>query len=221
MRMVAALPLFPTGWYNDQVNDEHISREIEESRPTSEIAGPAGLAEKSIVLLVMTLLIVLDQVSKLLIESWLPLNTSYQPFPAIGRFFQISHVSNTGAAFGLFPDSSNFFMVVAVIVSLVIVFYNWWLPGRHSWMRVALGMQLGGALGNFIDRIRLGHVTDFLDFGPWPVFNLADLSIVSGVVLMAFLLLREGPEREPQGLTEEPARDGAEAAEDRLMIWNE
>lgn len=189
--------------------------------PDRTIQSSASMAEKSIVFLVMTLVILLDQVSKMRIESWLPMNTSYRPFPALGQLFQLSHVSNTGAAFGLFPDSSNIFMVVAIVVSLVIILYNWRLPGGHPLMRVALGLQLGGALGNFVDRLRLGHVTDFLDFGPWPVFNLADLAIVSGVVLMAVLLLFESPEREPERPSEGPAREGVEPAEDRVMIWNE
>lgn len=151
----------------------------------------ATLTEQSLLLLVAAGAIIADQGSKLVVEQQLPLNHSWAPLTDYAHLFRITHISNTGAAFGLFPSGSLLFGVVAGIVSLLILFYNYRLPAGHRLLRAALGLQMGGALGNLIDRLRVGHVTDFLDFGPWPVFNLADLWIVSGVVLLGLLMLRE------------------------------
>jgi signal peptidase II len=78
---------------------------------------------------------------------------------------------------------------VAVLVVLGIIAFYRFLPPGQAWLRVSLGLQLGGALGNLSDRVRLGSVVDFVDFKIWPVFNLADLAIVVGVSLLAFHLL--------------------------------
>lgn len=160
-----------------------------DSRPESP--PPASLKERSWLLLVMTCSILFDHFSKLFIEVWLPLYSSYAPFPQLAELFRFTHTSNTGAAFGLFQNNNAWFGLIAAIVSGVILFYNYQLPAGHWLLRTALGLQLGGALGNMIDRIRLGHVTDFMDFGPWPVWNMADLSIVSGVVILALLMYLE------------------------------
>ncbi|MDX1687973.1 MAG: signal peptidase II [Candidatus Promineifilaceae bacterium] len=167
--------------------------------PRPEPESPST-AQRSLLLLVAAAVIVVDHISKLYVESWLPLNRSWAPFPELAHLFRITHVTNTGAAFGLFPGGSLFFTVIATVVAIFILYYNYQLPtGQHP-LRIALGLQLGGALGNLIDRLRLGHVTDFLDFGPWPVFNLADTSIVAGVVILAILMLQEQRElREHSG----------------------
>lgn len=143
-------------------------------------------------LLVIALIVIgADQLTKVAVERALPLNSSWAPFASIAPFFRFTHVSNTGAAFGLFPTGSVLFAVVAVVVGVVILVYNFQLPAGNLLLRLGLGLQLGGALGNLVDRLRLGHVTDFLDFGPWPVFNLADTAIVAGVALLALLMLQE------------------------------
>jgi signal peptidase II len=105
--------------------------------------------------------------------------------------FTIHYVTNTGAAFGLFQSGSLLFVIVGIVVSLAIVFYYRFLPAGQWLVRLSLGMQLSGALGNLIDRLRVGHVVDFLNFQVWPVFNVADSSIICGAILLALLLLRE------------------------------
>lgn len=161
-----------------------------------------SLRELSLVSIVVTFVLILDQFTKHLVETRLPLYTSWTPFPALAKYFQFIHATNTGAAFGLFPDGSAFFMIVAVGVSAVILYYNYTLPAGQRMLRIALGLQLAGALGNFIDRMRIGHVTDFIDIdftsiiyipyiSDWPVFNVADMSIVAGVLIMAWLMWRE------------------------------
>jgi signal peptidase II len=174
----------------------------QEKGPAVSQEQPATISEQTLLFLVTAGIIIFDHLTKLYIEIWLPLHTSYQPWPEYGRLFQLTHVTNTGAAFGLFPTGSNLFMLVALLVAGIIILYNYRLPTGHILFRVALGLQLGGALGNLIDRIRLGHVTDFLDFGPFPVFNVADASIVAGVLVLVFLMLTERQEQ-PE---EAPAR---------------
>jgi signal peptidase II len=82
-------------------------------------------------------------------------------------------------------------MVVAIIVIIAIILFYHLLPIENVWLRLCLGLQLGGALGNLIDRINLGYVVDFVDIGFWPIFNLADLSIVAGVSILAYHLWDE------------------------------
>ena len=166
---------------------------------------PASLWERVWLFLVTATIVMVDHFSKLLIESRFALNESWVPFPEQLPFFRITHVSNTGAAFGVFPSGSMIFTVVAIIVSIVIVLYNYRLPADHKLLRLALGLQLGGAMGNLIDRLRLGHVTDWMDVGPWPVFNVADASIVAGVVVLALLMLfeqRPEPPAQEEGVKE-------------------
>lgn len=148
-----------------------------------------------------------DQWTKYLIVANLELYDSWAPIPALANVFTIHYVTNTGAAFGLFQNGSLVLAIVAIAVSAVIVLYYRSLPGGQWLVRLSLGLQLAGALGNLIDRIRVGHVIDFLDFQVWPVFNLADASIVCGVILLAYLLLRE--ERQEHRQLE--SADGAES----------
>jgi signal peptidase II len=199
----------------------------EQPESSPEAGGqPAPVGEKAILFLVMALVLLVDFLSKLYIENSMELNTSWAPIPELAVFFRITHVSNTGAAFGLFPSGSNLFILVAIGVSIFIVIYNFRLPADHVLYRVALGLQLGGAIGNLISRLRVGHVTDFLDFGPWPVFNFADFSIVAGVFLLAYLMLQE-QRQDKQGQRIEPAdiptpeKNRSDSSEDHTMLWNE
>lgn len=133
--------------------------------------------------------VVLDQLSKRWIERNLSLYDSIVPIAALKNFFTITHFTNTGAAFGLFRDQGILFLVIAAVVVVAIVIYSRYLPMDQWLVRFALGLQLGGALGNLIDRVRQGHVTDFIYFHFWPAFNVADAAIVVGVGLLALALL--------------------------------
>lgn len=153
---------------------------------------PATWTERLITFVVMAIVLILDQSTKYLIETRLPLYEVYAPIPAIEPFFRLFHVTNTGMSFGLFQQGGTILAIIAVVVSLAIVYFNHTLPGNERLLRIALGLQLGGVLGNLIDRLRQGHVTDFLDFGPWPVFNVADTALVAGVILLGYVMLTEG-----------------------------
>lgn len=181
--------------------------------------------ERVITYIIASSILILDLVTKLLIEDRLRINESYVPFESLEPIFKITHVSNTGAAFGLFPSGSKVIMVIAVIVTIVIIAYNQKLPANHKLFRVALGLQLGGALGNLLSRVRIGHVTDFLDFGPWPVSNIADISIVLGTILLGLLMILEKEEEthpDDEVSSGDPAEnEHGETSEDSPVIWNE
>ena len=146
--------------------------------------------------------VALDQYTKHLVRQAIPQNTSREPIPALGRFLTFTHVSNTGAAFGLFRDWSLVFIGVAVVVIVLILVYHRQLSGASWLLRVAFGLQLGGATGNLIDRLtQSGHVTDFIDVRIWPVFNVADSSVVVGTVLLGiFAFFLDRPEQDEEGL---------------------
>jgi len=147
--------------------------------------------EKLILPVIAVLILVADQISKYLVMAHLELGESWAPVPALERWFIFRYATNTGVAFGLFPDMGFLFMVIALAVAVIIVLYYRHLPQGQCLVRISLGLQLGGALGNLLDRVRLGRVTDFIDFRIWPVFNVADMAIVAGVSILAFSLLRE------------------------------
>lgn len=155
-----------------------------------------ALWERVGLLLVAALTLLLDQATKALVVGFLSPAQTWNFSPLLARWVSITYVTNTGAAFGLFPDQGLFFIVVAIVVVAVILLYTRRIPADQWLIRLALGLQLGGALGNLLDRLRYGYVVDFVDlnFWPlkeWPVFNVADASIVLGVVLLALTILRE------------------------------
>lgn len=147
------------------------------------------------------LVFLVDQASKYLLLRNLSVGEMWNPVPLLKPFVTLTHVTNTGAAFGLFQEHGTLFAIVAVlVVGGIVVFYRY-LPPGEVWLRISLGLQLGGALGNLLDRVRLGSVVDFIDFKIWPVFNLADAAIVAGVAILAFFLLFS--EREDERKSEE------------------
>lgn len=130
-----------------------------------------------------------DQLSKFFISRSLYLG---QSVPIVKNIFHLSLVHNSGIAFGLFKNQTFFFIVLSIIVVIYIVFDFLSRIAQYTLHRhIALGLILGGALGNLLDRLRLGCVVDFLDFRVWPVFNIADSSITIGMALLAWSLLRE------------------------------
>lgn len=147
--------------------------------------------ERWIVFIFAALVLLLDFASKEIVRQNLPLYTYWAPIPALEQFFRFTHTTNTGVAFGLFQNGNLIFALFAIAISIGIIYFNQKLEPGNALLRVALGLQLGGAVGNLLDRLRLGSVTDFLDFGPWPVFNVADAAVVAGVILMGYILLQE------------------------------
>jgi signal peptidase II len=130
------------------------------------------------------LIIILDQLSKAWIRANISLGESFAPIPALDPFLRIVHWYNTGVAFGMFQGMNTVFIVLAFIVMGVIFFYFPRVPAQDWLLRLALCLQFGGAGGNLIDRITVGHVTDFVAVGSFPVFNVADASISVGVTVL-------------------------------------
>jgi signal peptidase II len=140
---------------------------------------------------VASLALLVDQVSKAYVVDHLALHDSWIPFHFLKSIFCLTHVHNTGAAFGIFPDGGDIFLIIAVVVTVIIVYYYRQLPDGALLVRLALGLQLGGALGNAVDRVRLGYVVDFFHVEHWPVFNVADSCIVVGVGLLILEMILE------------------------------
>lgn len=141
------------------------------------------------------LVLLADQVAKRAVRTSMTQGQTADLAPWLSPVLRITYVTNSGAAFGLFPSWSLLFVIVALIVIVALVWYSLQLPAGRWLIQLALGVQLGGATGNLVDRLRLGgSVVDFIDlsFWPlrrWPVFNVADASIVAGVTLLTLLML--------------------------------
>ena len=130
------------------------------------------------------LIITVDQVTKAMVRSQLPLQEIWSPWAWLTPYARIVHWYNTGVAFGMFQGMNGVFIVLAIIVSIAILYYYPRVPRRDWALRLAMGMQLAGALGNLIDRVRYGHVIDFISIGNFAVFNVADASISVGVAIL-------------------------------------
>ena len=150
-----------------------------------------------------------DQLSKALIRVLLP----QEEIISLGGFGELRQLRNPGTAFGIIEGRSwpLFLASIAVFVVLVVVLWRWGGPGSAAF-QVGLGLIIGGALGNIIDRITLGAVVDFVDLGfwplrSWPVFNLADLAIVAGVGMILIIVIKDSFKKPP--LPEEGGQDPA------------
>jgi signal peptidase II len=145
--------------------------------------------------------IVADQLTKHIVASKLWLDENIQ---VLGPF-SIHHVQNSGIAFGLFAQATGLVIVLTLVAIGWMIVYFSRSGARHPLLPVAVGLLIGGSVSNLADRIRLGHVTDFLDLRYWPAFNLADSFIVIGVaILLGALVSADRAPRRPRGL--DPAR---------------
>lgn len=143
-------------------------------------------ATKGLLLIILAVSVVaLDQLTKYLVRA----NMEWgQSIPSEG-FARLTYATNTGGAFGIFANQTFLLAVAAVLGILVFLVYFRYIPLESTLLKVGLGLDLGGAVGNLIDRLRFGEVTDFIDIGPWPVFNVADSAIVVGTIIIAYYLL--------------------------------
>jgi len=144
--------------------------------------------------------ILTDQVTKSIVADRIPLHSSIRVIPGL---FDLTHVKNSGAAFGLFasfdsPLRSVVLNSVAFVVFFAVLVYAWRTSVASTRLQVGLALILGGAVGNLLDRMRAGSVTDFLDFyvgsHRWPAFNVADSAITIGVLLLAWDIWRPQPD---------------------------
>ena len=133
--------------------------------------------------------VLLDQLTKLFIRKNFQLGES---LPIINNIFHFTYVTNTGSAFGLFKSLNWFFMLFSVAVIIGIFYYlrrN--INEKEKFLQLAIGLLLGGTMGNMADRILYGAVTDFLDFRIWPVFNVADSAVTVSVIILIIMLWKK------------------------------
>ena len=130
------------------------------------------------------LIIALDQWTKYMIRTQLAFGQIWSPWEWLTPYARIIHWNNTGAAFGIFQGYGGIFTILAIVVSLIIIYIFPRISPQEWALRLALTLQLGGAVGNLIDRLTIGHVTDFISVGNFPVFNVADSSITVGVIVL-------------------------------------
>lgn len=166
------------------------------STPPAAIGTPS--AKTALLLITGLAVVAVDQVSKLAIREFL-LAQGTNSVPLVGEWLRITHVENAGAAFGLFQNQTLLFVLIGVIVVAGILFGHGLLPTHRTALALCLGLQLGGASGNLIDRIRHdGHVFDFIHVPPFPVFNVADSAIVVGTFILAYHLLFKSTKTQPE-----------------------
>jgi len=135
-------------------------------------------------LLIAGAVILLDQASKYLVRHNLALGEVYRPELWLSQYARLIHLHNSGAAVGIFPRLGNLFMLLAIIASAAILYYYPRIPGEERLIRLSMALLLGGAVGNLIDRLHQGYVTDFISLLNIPVINFADLSVSVGVILL-------------------------------------
>ena len=146
---------------------------------------------RNVALVSISLLVILaDQLSK----TWIRANLTRGQELFDTGFFQIVRAQNTGAAFGIFQNQSLALTIVAFIGAIIILlcgffFYRHWSFLGSMLAKSALGLILGGTIGNLIDRLRLGYITDFIDFKVWPAFNVADAAVTIGVIIFVCYIL--------------------------------
>jgi signal peptidase II len=158
--------------------------------------------------------IILDQISKALVRAHIPFGGRWMPLEWLAPYFRFVYWHNTGAAFGLFQQGGLIFAILAVIVAIFIILYYPQVPQEEKLMRFALALQMGGALGNLIDRIRFGPVTDFISVGDFAVFNIADACITVGVgILILAIWLAERREKLAGEGLKGPVTDEVEASD--------
>jgi len=152
------------------------------------------------------LICVLDQITKVLIQYSIPFESSYFPpdrVTIIENFFYLVHIGNEGAAWGMFSEYSGLLTLLSFAVLFFIYYFRKQLELQRGSVQIAFGLLIGGILGNLIDRIRVGHVIDFIDihlpftlpyilpYGRWPAFNIADSAIVIGMLFYLLLSLSD------------------------------
>ena len=138
----------------------------------------------------------LDQLTKSWVRANIDLGAVWMPWEWLSPYARIVHWYNTGVAFGMFQGHGWIFTILATVVVAIIIYIYPQVPEEDWSLRLAMGMQLGGAIGNLVDRLTIGHVTDFISIGTFPVFNIADSSISVGVgVLILGVWLQEKEQR--------------------------
>lgn len=154
--------------------------------------------------LIAGFLIALDQWTKGLVRANLAMGEIWMPWTWLSPYARVVHWYNTGVAFGMFQDHGMLFTILnSLIAGFILIFFP--RLSENDWfLKIALSMQFGGAVGNLIDRMTIGHVTDFISIGNFAVFNVADASVSVGVAVMIIgLWVQEKKEKDRKTLVDE------------------
>ncbi|WP_126310748.1 signal peptidase II [Methylomusa anaerophila] len=139
-----------------------------------------------LVALITITTIIIDQTVKYYVQSQM---LPGQSIPVIEGIFHITYILNPGAAFGVLENQTIFFVTVAFLMLGISIYFFSQIPQHYRLMRFGLSLMAGGAVGNVIDRVKAGVVVDFFDFRIWPVFNIADMAIVTGVSCIIYSII--------------------------------
>ncbi len=134
-----------------------------------------------------------DQLAKFYVQTHMTLGAS---IPVITGLFHITYILNPGAAFGILENQRMFFILVAGIIVLAAICFHARLQKEPLLLRCGVGLLLGGAVGNLIDRMQTGFVVDFFDFRVWPIFNIADIAICTGVAMVLWHVFLQAKDEE-------------------------
>ncbi len=169
-----------------------------ESSSSDAPPGGINLRRDAAFFLIAASIFVLDQITKFIVRASLDRGEAW---PDRDWILNIVNVSNSGAAFGILQGQTLFLVGTSIVGVAAIFLYYLYPPLEHGLLRTALALQLGGAAGNMVDRIRTGRVTDFVNFDFWPAFNVADASIFIGVatIIIFFLFIETERFRDPPG----------------------
>lgn len=137
-------------------------------------------------LLLVLFIILLDQIIKYFVSTNMFLG---QSIPVLPQIFHLTYIQNPGAAFGILENQRYLFILIAAVLIVAVIYFYKKIIQLSKLFQVGIALLFGGAIGNMIDRIFIGRVIDYMDFRICPVFNLADIAIVSGCAIIAFNLL--------------------------------
>lgn len=151
---------------------------------SSDLSGRPAIYRDRLLLATLGAVLACDQLSKFIVREYMDIG---QSIPMEG-FFRLTYHTNTGTIFGLFPSATLALTVISVLAIVFMVYFYRSQRALTPLMRLAIGLLLGGAFGNLIDRVAMGRVTDFVDVGRWPIFNIADASITVGIFVLLVLI---------------------------------
>jgi signal peptidase II len=171
---------------------------------------------------IVAIIVGLDQWTKYLVRTQIPFGKSWSPWPWLEPYARLVHWQNTGAAFGMFQGFGMVFTVLSFLVAIAILYYFPRVPHSEWALRVAMVMQLGGAVGNLIDRLTQGTVTDFISVGSFAVFNVADASISVGTaILILAVWINERKQKKQDQVDQEQALTTPDpSSSSNLVEWS-
>ena len=143
----------------------------------------------AVFLFTIFVVLLIDQSTKGMIVNQMQPGES---IPVITNIFHITYVRNPGGAFGILAYRTEIFVAMAVFFIILVSILPIYFPGRNLKMSCALGILTGGVMGNLLDRLRTGHVVDFLDFRVWPIFNAADVFVFIGAIFLFVFIIKKG-----------------------------